>query len=104
MHKNGDHNVVDFLRAKSHRVSICGKSSSFLPNLTNMHQKASACLGLRVAMVPELYQWYKFSIASTSNFVSLLTVLLSLKFSIDCILFALSIDIHQYSLGCLVGP
>jgi hypothetical protein len=28
-------------------------------NLTNMHRKASACIGLRMAMVPELYQCSK---------------------------------------------
>jgi hypothetical protein len=43
---------------------MCGESSSFCTwevigiscNLTDMHRKASACLGLHVAMVPELYQ------------------------------------------------
>jgi hypothetical protein len=39
--------VIVFLYAGSHCL---------LHNLTDMHWKASACLGLRVAMVPESYQ------------------------------------------------
>jgi hypothetical protein len=55
MRKNGDPNVVNFVCAKGRRVG----SRRHLCNLTNMHRKASACLGPRVALVPESY--HRFS-------------------------------------------
>jgi hypothetical protein len=56
MRKNGEQDVIDFACAKGRRVDIYAGSRQHSCNLTNMHQKASACIGLRVAMVPESYQ------------------------------------------------
>jgi hypothetical protein len=47
MRKNGEHNVVELVYVRSCRHSR---------KLTNMRRKASACIGLHVAMVPESYQ------------------------------------------------
>jgi hypothetical protein len=49
MCKNGEKYAVDFACAKSHRIVI-------LHNLTDMHRKASACIGLCVDRVPMAYQ------------------------------------------------
>jgi hypothetical protein len=49
MHKNGEEFVVNFVCAKSHRISI-------LHNLTDMCQKASASFGLHMGRMPMAYQ------------------------------------------------
>jgi hypothetical protein len=56
MRKNGEHNVVDFVCGKGRRVDIYAGSHWHSCNLTNMCWKASACIGLCVAMVPESSQ------------------------------------------------
>jgi hypothetical protein len=38
-------------------IFLYAGSRRFWPNLTDMRRKASACLCLCVAMVPESYQW-----------------------------------------------
>jgi hypothetical protein len=50
MRKNGEWIVVDFACVKSLCVGI-------LHNLTDMHRKLSAGLGLHAAMVLVAYQW-----------------------------------------------
>jgi hypothetical protein len=46
MRKNGEDYVVDF---------GCAESRRLLHNLTDMRWKVSACIDLRMAMVPESY-------------------------------------------------
>jgi hypothetical protein len=57
MRKNGEDYVIDFACAKSCHVFLYAGSRRLLHNLTDMHRKPSASLGLRVAMVPESYHW-----------------------------------------------
>jgi hypothetical protein len=54
MHKNGEPKVDEFVCVESRCLLYTG-SRRHSCNLTDMHQKASACIGLCVGMVPESY-------------------------------------------------